>query len=696
MKKGIILISLILTFYISNAQEEWELIHPYPTVNDLIDAHFLSEQKGWVVGTDGLIMFTEDGGETWDIQHSNDDESFWSIFFIDDNKGWVVGWSSIYHTTNAGKTWEYQNHPSIMGDLTDVYFINHDTGWIVGTYKIVLKTTDGGKNWTKIMNTIADDNCFYSVSFTDELHGCAVGGKMSNYNFGFIMITNDGGLNWNETTPIDCSTLNDIFFSDSLTAWVCGNRGELRKSLDGGNTWIDKSFISGSYSDIHFFDDNNGLLLDYEQVRLTQDGGETWDSTIYMGASSSQINFMSFGENQGISVGSNGSMCKTLDGGYTWENLNDNISSNFSQIGFFNSSDGLAIEGYWGNEKLISTNDGGYNWYYDTIIENGPFYKLRIYGSSCYLLNSTSQMMKTNSGGEVWKLLNVPDLTEYYYDLQFVNENTAYMCSYDGIIIKTIDGGETWIDKSISDEYNLNSLFFINENKGWFIDYTGKRILRTTSGGDDWTFSSLGDVYIFQPISIFFVNEDEGFVTTSEGVLFKTIDGGETWKEFYVFGGGMYSKIYFLNKTEGWYKSLGSICHTLDGGITWINDQSFSYTCMQDLFFLNNKQGWLCGSSGLVASYNSTVDINEFNENNVSVFVFPNPAHDEIEIKLHDKSDKINDIKLFNLQGQQLRHFANLSEINSFKFDISNLISGAYVLQLSTEKRQNFVKFIVQ
>ena len=87
MKKVVILISLILTFYVSNAQEEWELIHPYPTLNNLIDSHFLSEQKGWVVGTDGLIMFTENGGDTWDIQHSNDDESFWSIFFIDDNGG---------------------------------------------------------------------------------------------------------------------------------------------------------------------------------------------------------------------------------------------------------------------------------------------------------------------------------------------------------------------------------------------------------------------------------------------------------------------------------------------------------------------------------------------------------------------------------------------------------------------------------
>jgi len=697
MKNLAVLFFLILTFSISNAQEEWSLIHPYPTLNNLIDSHFISEQKGWVVGTDGLIMFTEDGGETWDIQHSNDDESFWSIFFIDDNEGWVVGWSSIYHTTNSGETWEYQNHPSVLGDLTDVFFTNHDTGWIVGTYKIILKTTDGGENWTKIMNTLTGDNCFYSVSFTDELHGCAVGGKMSNSDLGFIMITNDGGLTWNETTPLACNKLNNIFFSDSVTAWTCGYNGELRKTLDGGNTWINKSFLYNSFDDIHFFDDNHGLLLvSGYKVQLTQDGGETWDSTVYINGTSSQRSFSSFGDNQGITVGFHGSICKTLDRGNSWENLNDGISSTIYQMGFFNSLNGLAITGYWGDGDLIRTNDGGYNWYNDTLIENGPFYRLRIYGTSCYLLNSSSQMMKTTNCGEEWELLDVPDLTDFYFDLQFVNENTAYMCSSEGIIVKTNNGGITWIDKSISDEYNLNSLFFINENKGWFIDYTGKTILRTTTGGDDWTFTTLGDVYIFQPESIFFISENEGFATTGEGVIFKTIDGGDTWEEFYVFGTGMYSKIYFLNENEGWYKSNAGIYHTYDGGISWINGQSFSYTSMKGLFFLNDNQGWLCGGDGLVASYNSTVGINEFNENTVSVFVFPNPAHDDIEIKLHDKSDKINDIKLFNIQGQQLRHFANLSEINSFKFDISSLISGAYILHLSTEKRQNLVKFIVQ
>ena len=117
MKKNAILISLIFFFSISNAQDEWTLLHPIPTINDLIDVHFVSDQKGWAVGTEGTILFTENGGTDWETQHSNPDEAFWSVFFIDEMEGWTVGWSKIYHTTDAGATWEQQDRPNVLGDL---------------------------------------------------------------------------------------------------------------------------------------------------------------------------------------------------------------------------------------------------------------------------------------------------------------------------------------------------------------------------------------------------------------------------------------------------------------------------------------------------------------------------------------------------------------------------------------------------
>ena len=279
--------------------------------------------------------------------------------------------------------------------------------------------------------------------------------------------------------------------------------------------------------------------------------------------------------------------------------------------------------------------------------------------------------------------------------MQFVNENTAYMCALEGGFVKTIDGGETWLDKSLSEDFNLNSLFFVNEDIGFLINAGDKAILRTTNGGNDWTISYLGGAYIFEPVSIYFINEEEGFATTTDGVLFKTTNGGDTWEEFYVFPWGWSSEIFFLTEAEGWYRCGMKIYHTFDGGATWIDDHLFG-SPSQYLFFLDNAHGWIGGNGGLVATYDLTVDINEFNRDFTSVSVFPNPAHEQLEVKLMDKTDEVLDIKVFDLQGRQVLHFSNLHKTNSFKFNISGLISGAYILNVTATNRQYLVKFIKQ
>lgn len=114
------------------------------------------------------------------------------------------------------------------------------------------------------------------------------------------------------------------------------------------------------------------------------------------------------------------------------------------------------------------------------------------------------------------------------------------------------------------------------------------------------------------------------------------------------------------------------------------------------MYFLNNVMGWLCGLNGLVATYNSTVDINEVNDNAASASVFPNPAHNVIEVRLFDLTDKIIDIKVFNLQGKRIKYFPNLSEINSFKFYVSDLNKGTYIIHITSTNSKNLIKFIVQ
>ena len=696
MKNIALPILFMFLFFYARSQDAWTVIHPSPTVSNLIDAHFLSDNTGWVVGTNGTILHTDDGGQTWDLQHSDPDEALWGVFFIDELEGWACGWSKVYHTSNAGETWEIQSHPAIMGDLTDVYFINPDTGWIVGTYKIVLKTTNGGENWTKIMNNIYQDGSFFSVEFYDELHGCAVGEMMAAYpHKGFAMTTSDGGMTWTETTPVGCEWLSDVTYYNDMCVWACG-LDCLYRSLDGGYTWFDELFSPKWFKDIHFFNMNDGMLLCNYEVWLTFDGGSNWDSLVYFGNTSNSYSaFTSWDDGKGVAVGYNASMAKTLDGCATWETLTQGIRIYFSQIGFFDPFNGFVIGIDMNDHYLIRTSDGGHTWEYDTLVEHGPFNRMHLEGQQCCLLNSDSLlMMKSLDAGQSWEMYPIPDSGDYYSNIFFVNENTGYISGYNGQLIKTINGGQSWTDLSLAGNHSLTKLYFADEENGWMIDYNEKIILHTVDGGLTWSQNQLGGALIYQPEDIFFHDAYTGFVNTDDGLLYKSTDGGESWELIYGFAIGSYSSIYFTSETEGWYLA-GKIHHSTDGGQTWDDGEYFGLSS-RAMFFLDEDKGWISGTKGLVVSYDGTVgtENDEIKSSNISLF--PNPARNSLSIMLPDVSFGSASVKVFSADGRTVMMQTAAVNSGHIRLDVSSLDAGTYLMLVNRKHDQFMAKFVKQ
>ncbi len=687
----------ITLFGISNAQDEWNIIHPDIPHGDHKDVFFVSKDKGWVVGTKGLIKFTEDGGNTWQLQHSGAQEALWSTFFVSENEGWAVGWSAIYHTEDGGLTWTRQQRPPLFGDLTDVYFLNPDTGWIVGTYKTALKTVNGGATWTKLSNALIGDYWYFSVNFADYLHGLAVGSKASDDGYGndgFIMITDDGGETWEEVSLESSNPFEAVLFTDSLTAWVCGSGGELRKSTDRGQTWTAVDAGYNSFNDIHFFDNNRGLLLDGSSLHFTFDGGNTWDSTSLISYSYSLRRFSAADDTTLFAVGYAASTFRSTDGGSTWEKLSGGTPARMNGICFFNPLDGFAVPVYSMASKLMRTNDGGYTWVKDTVIEDGPFYMIRINGQSGYLLNDVPQLMKTTNGGENWTAFDVPDPGFRFADMAFPTETTGYLCGKSNTLYKTVDGGVNWTAITFSNEYDFRKMYFYDENRGWLVDDITDKLLRTTSGGNSWTFTQFQDgADVLEPQCIFFKNEEEGFVTTKEGPVFKTTDGGDNWSEFFDFGWGYSSEIYFTTDLEGWYHGGWKVYHTFDGGETWVNEQNLGET-IYSMFFLDKNTGWLGGDKGLVATYASTVSAGEGQQSRSLVLIFPNPAESQVEVSVPDEQGQILNLTVYDVRGRKVRQLTGLNAGNRVRVNVSELPGGLYFVEVETGSGRYFARLV--
>jgi len=111
------------------------------------------------------------------------------VSFADSNNGTVVGANgTILRTTNGGSTWTLQQSGS-TDDLLGVSFTDTNNGTVVGRNGTILRTTNGGIMWIPQMSDTIYD--FYGVSYIDENIGTVVGGHLFSQNI--ILRTTNGG-----------------------------------------------------------------------------------------------------------------------------------------------------------------------------------------------------------------------------------------------------------------------------------------------------------------------------------------------------------------------------------------------------------------------------------------------------------------------------------------------------------------------
>lgn len=98
----------------------------------------------WAVGGNGTIMYSSDGGGTWDGQASGTTNTLFSVSPASVTSCWIAGASGIILTTaDSGTNWDTQSS-SVSDSLFGVSMRDGLVGWIVGENGVILHTTDGG------------------------------------------------------------------------------------------------------------------------------------------------------------------------------------------------------------------------------------------------------------------------------------------------------------------------------------------------------------------------------------------------------------------------------------------------------------------------------------------------------------------------------------------------------------------------
>ena len=108
----------------------------------------------WIVGDNGTILHTTDGGAIWTEQTSGTVNGLNGVFFLDALHGWAAGDAkTIIRTTDGGTTWSTATMPIGQGNagINAVTFASATTGWATGSGGTMgsgggslYKSTDGG------------------------------------------------------------------------------------------------------------------------------------------------------------------------------------------------------------------------------------------------------------------------------------------------------------------------------------------------------------------------------------------------------------------------------------------------------------------------------------------------------------------------------------------------------------------------
>jgi len=191
---------------------------------ELYSVRFSGKKRGWVVGSiskgdvvvDSLVIFTNDGGKSWQRQRVPTKQELIHVDFADEKRGWIVGVAgTIMHTDDGGETWSEQQSKT-KATLYHVDFRNERNGWAVGERATIVRTTDGGVTWLPIEAPVRAT--FLSVEFPDENAGWLVG------RGGIILRSGDGGRTWVQQESKTKQNLYALYI-DKKQGWAVGGNG---------------------------------------------------------------------------------------------------------------------------------------------------------------------------------------------------------------------------------------------------------------------------------------------------------------------------------------------------------------------------------------------------------------------------------------------------------------------------------------
>ncbi|MBC8504192.1 MAG: hypothetical protein ISR58_10435 [Anaerolineales bacterium] len=592
----------------------------WPTLALFVCLALMPSEAGYAQGTDthlptGDLVWTRTGGPLgglgYDVRMRPDNPD---IMYVTD------AWAGVHMSTDGGQSWFPSNEgiTTRKGETDDSIPIfcltidqhNYDIIW-VGTEHAaeIFKSTDGGYNWQKMTNNIAEEfpegltfrgltvhpESSEIVFAAAEWHSWANGadpqqGREFEKVKGIVYRTMDGGQTWksiwrgdslaryvwiNPHDPDIMYISTGIFDREAANSDhdtnTPGGEGIL-KSTDGGITWeaanngltnlyVGTLFMHPEDPDVLLAAATNNAYPQGEGVFLTEDGAATWQKVLPRGANSVEFSW----SNPDVAyAGNSNAVARSQDRGRTWEIMTE-ARDHWGPQGIVagwpidfqidpRDENRIFANNYGGGNFL--SEDGGRSWEVASAGYTGaqaraiavsPADPARVF------VSARSGLFLSSGGGDEWIGLNDDNIKMLEWNALAIDpanpQHILAAAHWEPVIQQSYDGGLTWAKTNAR----------IDEGKAW----------------GEIEFAPSDSNIVYAGAVAFRSAGSTSFELRSEGI-YVSRDGGATWNPANddVSSGSSISGLAIDHQNPDIVYAAASghgLLKTVDGGNNWLN-----------------------------------------------------------------------------------------------------------------------------
>ena len=287
-----LLLALTLCFVLSSCSSTgvkmsdsspWEPIE-FEDQSNALDIDFIDSKKGFLVGSNRLIMESNDGGATWEKRSLDiSSEENFRLLDIDfkGEEGWLIGQPSlVMHTVDSGKNWTRLSLGNkLPGQPFLVTTVEDGKAELATTAGAIYETSDNGESWDA---KVVDPSGSGGVR---DLRRTVDGNYVSVSSLGNFFSTLDSQSDtWVAHQRASSKRVQSIGFNPKGNLWMLSRGAEIRFNEDNndleswtkpiipilnGYNYLDMGWDPKGYI---WAGGGNGTLI------VSKDEGKTWNS----------------------------------------------------------------------------------------------------------------------------------------------------------------------------------------------------------------------------------------------------------------------------------------------------------------------------------------------------------------------------------------------------------------------------------